>query len=87
MLIFKWAVETTPEEFILERLDGNTFNVVAFTTNRVTGNMRVVDVLNKGQGIAFGAMTYCRPTLIGLDCADLQYSFKGIRSEPGEPIP
>ena len=40
------------------------------------------------QGIAFHQLG-SRPIvdlLIGLDCADLHYSFKDIRGEPGEPI-
>ena len=35
--------ETTPVECTLEILDGKSFKITAFTTNRVTGNMRVTD--------------------------------------------
>ena len=86
--------ETTPVEFIIESLDGNAFNVIAFTTNRVTGNMGVTDWSRCAeqwphlQGIAFHQLG-SRPIvdlLIGLDYADLHYSFKDIRGEPGETI-
>ena len=35
--------ETTPVECILEGLEGKNFKIIALTTNRVIGNMRVTD--------------------------------------------
>ena len=86
--------ETTPVECTLESLDGKSFKITAFTTNRVTGNMRVTDWSTCAERwphikeITFHQLR-SRPIvdlLIGLDSADLHYSFKDVRGEPGQPI-
>ena len=86
--------ETTPVEFTLESLDGKRYNITAFTTNKVTGNMRVTDWSTCAEqwphlkGIQFHQLG-SRPIvdlLIGLDSAELHYSFKDIKGEPGQPI-
>ena len=86
--------ETTPVECTLESLDGKSFKITALTTNRVTGNMRVTDWSICAEqwphlkGITFHQLG-SQPIvdlLIGLDSADLHYSFKDIRGEPGQPI-
>ena len=86
--------ETTPVECTLESLDGKSFKITAFTTKRDTGNMRVTDWsrcaerwphLKETRFHQLGS----RPIvdlLIGLDSADLHYSFKDVRGEPGQPI-
>ena len=35
--------ETTPTDCFVEGLDGKSYRITAFTTNRVTGNMNVID--------------------------------------------
>ena len=86
--------ETTPVECVLESLEGKSFKISALTTNRVTGNMRVTDWSTCAEqwphlrGITFHKLG-SRPIvdlLIGLDSADLHYSFKDVRGEPGQPI-
>ena len=37
------SFETFPIDCALESLDGKTYNITAFTTHRVTGNMQVID--------------------------------------------
>lgn len=86
--------ETTPIECVLESLDGKSYRITAFTTNRVTGNMNVIDWNTHAKewshlkGLKFHQLG-TRPIvdlLIGLDCVDLHYSFKDIRGKPGQPI-
>ena len=75
--------ETMPVEFALESLDGKTaVNVSAFTTKRVTGNMKVVDWsvhADKWPHLSHIEFpkTSSRPivdVLIGLDYPDLHLS-------------
>ena len=86
--------ETTPIDCFVEGLDGKSYRITAFTTNRVTGNMNVIDWNTCSRewphlkGLNFPQLGP-RPIvdlLIGLDCADLHYSFKDIRGRPGQPI-
>ena len=87
--------ETSPIECVLESLDGkSSYKITAFTTKRVTGNMDVVDWNSCAKewshlkGLPFPKMGP-RPIvdiLIGLDCADLHYSYRDIRGKPGQPI-
>ena len=89
------SFETTPVECVIESLDGKTsLSVTAFTTGKVTGNMRAMDWTTCAkewphlQGIKFYKLGP-RPVvdiLIGLDCADLHFSLQDVRGEPGQPI-
>ena len=83
--------ETTPIDCFVESLDGKSYRITAFTTSRVTGNMNVIDWNTCARewphlkGLNFPQLGP-RPIvdlLIGLDCADLHYSFRG---RPGQPI-
>ena len=88
------SFETAPVECILKSLCGKSFKITAFTTNRVTGNMRVTDWSTCAdrwlhvKGIAFQKLgsRLIVDLLIGSDSVDLHYSFKDIRGEPGQPI-
>ena len=83
-----------PVELDLQSVDGRTSTrVSAFTTTRVTGDMRPVNWKVQAtkwkhlQGINFPNMG-SRPIvdmLIGIDHAELHYSIKDIRGQPGEP--
>ena len=83
------SFETTPVECVIESLDGKTsLSVTAFTTGKVTGNMRAMDWTTCAkewphlQGIKFYKLGP-RPVvdiLIGLDCADLHFSLQDVRS-------
>ena len=87
--------ETTPVEVELESLDGNVKTTIsAFTAERVTGNMKVID-----WGKYAAKCTHLkeiqfpnpgiRPIvdlLIGVDYAELHFSFKDVRGQPGEPV-
>ena len=87
--------ETTPVEVELESLDGNTKTTIsAFTAERVTGNMKVINwgkyaaKCTHLKGIQF-PNPGIRPIvdlLIGVDYAELHYSFKDVRGQPGEPV-
>ena len=86
--------ETTPIDCFVESLDGKSYRITAFTTSRVTGNMNVIDWNTCARewphlkGLNFPQLGP-RPIvdlLIGLDCADLHYSFKDIRGRTGQPI-
>ena len=87
--------ETTPVECIIESLDGKSqLKITAFTTERVIGDMKAIDWSMCArewphlQCLEFHKLGP-RPTvdvLIGLDCADLHFSFKDIRGAPGQPI-
>ena len=87
--------ETTPVEVDLESLDGNVKTTInAFTAERVTGNMNVIDwgkyarKCTHLKGIRFPNLGI-RPRvdlLIGIDYVELHYSFKGVRGQLGEPI-
>ena len=87
--------KTMPVTFELQSVNGRvTQSVSAFTAERVTGNMKVIqwgkhstkyehlkalDFLNPGP----------RPIvdlLIGIDYPDLHYSYHDIKGKPGEPV-
>lgn len=87
--------QTMPVDVELQSVDGNTTTrLTAFTTDKVTGNMNVVN-WNKHsqkwkhlQGIKFPQVG-ARPLvdiLIGMDHADLHFSYKDVRGNPGDPI-
>ena len=87
--------ETRPVNVEVKSVSGNVSMVVnAYTVNRVTGNMPVVD-WNKFKkqwphlkNIEFPSSPK-KPIvdmLIGLDCADLLYAIEEVRGRPGEPI-
>ena len=87
--------ETSPVECVIESLDGKACSkVIAFTANRVTGNMRVTDwnicakMWPHLKGLPFHKLgpTSTVDVLIGLDCADLHFSFKDVRGKPGQPV-
>ena len=87
--------ETKPVNFKLESLDGNvSMNVSAYTANKVTGNLTVVDWNSykrrwaQLKNIDF-PRTATRPIvdiLIGVDCADLLCTISEVRGGPGVPI-
>ena len=89
------SFQTMPVEFGMQSVDGRTSTrVSAFTTTRVTGDMRPIDwkvLATKWkhlQGIYFPNLGP-RPIvdmLIGIDYAELHYSIKDIRGQPGEPV-
>ncbi|XP_078364043.1 uncharacterized protein LOC144648318 [Oculina patagonica] len=87
--------ETTPVEFELESMNGNvTTKMSAFTAEGVTGSMKVIDwekhvgKWTHLKGIQFPDPGK-RPIVdlpIGVDYAELHYSFKDVRGQPGEPV-
>ena len=86
---------TMPVDFELKSLDGQVIhNVSAFTTEKVTGNMEVVDWNQYAskwkhlREITFPNIdrTTTVDLLIGVDHADLLYSKQEIRGDVGEPI-
>jgi len=87
--------ETSPVECVIESLDGKAnLKVAAFTTDRVTGNVKATDwnvCANKWphlKGLQFhklGSQSIV-DALIGLDCADLHYSFKDVQGKLGQPV-
>lgn len=87
--------ETRPVNLELQSVNGNvSTNVSAFTANRVTGSMTVVDWYKyKKQWPHLKNIDFqrcaARPIvdiLIGIDCADLHYAFEEVRGRPGEPV-
>lgn len=96
--VLNWHQEmfqTMPVECRLRSVDGRVdMGISAFTTDKVTGNLEVVDWNRNAarwphlRGIQFPKFG-SRPfvdLLIGLDYADLHYSLRDIRGAPGEPI-
>ena len=87
--------ETKPVSVELKSVTGSvSMTVSAYTVNRVTGNMPVVDWNNNKKkwphlrNIIFPSSPR-RPIvdmLIGLDCADLLYAIEEVRGRPGDPI-
>ena len=87
--------ETTPVEVELESLEGNVKTTIsAFTAERVTGNMKVIDwgkyaaKCTHLKGIQF-PNPGIRPIvdlLIGVGYAEHPYSFKDVRGQLGEPV-
>ena len=88
-------LDSSVVEFMINSLDGKVRKPAsAYTTERVTGHMQVVDwSLYKSKwkhlkGIKFPQVGP-RPIvdlLIGVDQADLLYSLDDVRGKPGEPI-
>ncbi|XP_070582141.1 uncharacterized protein [Ptychodera flava] len=87
--------QSTTIEVGLERIDGrvNT-KISALTTNRVTGDMQVID-WNKtaGKWTDLKGIDFPRrgrrsivDVFIGLDYADLHNSYRDVRGQAGEPI-
>ena len=61
----------------MESLDGNVKTTInASTAERVTGNMKVID----------WEKYVIVDLLIGIDYAELHYSFKDVRGQPEEPV-
>ena len=86
---------TMPVDFELKSLDGQVIhNVSAFTTEKVTGDMEVVDWNQYAskwkhlREITFPNIdrTTTVDLLIGVDHADLLYSKQEVRGDVGEPI-
>ena len=87
--------ETQPMNVRLKSINGKvSIDVIAYTPNRVTGSMPVVDWNSYKRkwphlrNIDFQRSTL-RPivvVLIGLDCTDLHYALEEIRCRPGEPV-
>ena len=87
--------ETSPVECTIESLDGKSkLRITAFTTERVIGDMKAINWSMCSQKwshlrcLEFPKLGP-RPTvdvLIGLDCADLHYSFQDIQGAPGQPV-
>ena len=87
--------ETKPVNVEIKSITGSVSMVVnAYTVNRVTGNMHVVD-WNKYKPQWSNLRNINFPPspkkpivdmLIGLDCADLLYAIEERRGGPGEPI-
>jgi hypothetical protein len=86
---------TSIVDFTISSLDGKVTKIAsAYTTERVTGRMPVIDwneyksQWRHLQNIEFPDLGP-RPIidlLIGVDCPDLVYSIQDIRGQPGEPI-
>ena len=87
--------ETKPVNVEIKSITGSVSMVVnAYTVNRVTGNMHVVDWNKYKQqwshlrniNFPLSPKTPIVDMLIGLDCADLLYAIEERRGGPGEPI-
>ena len=87
--------ETRPVNFELESVNCDVkLKVSAFTANRVTGSMTVVDWYKyKKQWPHLKSVDFqqcaSKPIvdiLIGQDCASLHYALEEIRGKPGEPV-
>ena len=88
--------ETMPVELDLESVDGTfTRSISALTTNRVTGDLRIIDRGKESakwkhlQGIHFPKQNTARPIvdiLICFDCLHLSYSYEDAQGLPREPI-
>ena len=87
--------ETSPVECTTESLDGKSkLRITALITERVIEDMKAIDWSMCARE---WSQLRCleipklgpRPTvdvLIGLDCADLHYSFQDIQGAPGQPV-
>jgi len=88
-------LDTSLVEFRVSSMDGKTSSIIsAYTTERVTGSMHVVDWNQHKQAwdhlksITFPTVGP-RPIvdlLIGVDQAELLYSIKEVKGQTGEPI-
>ena len=78
--------ETFPVECVIESLDGKAQFKVLLTTDRVAGNMKAIDWSSCAdkwphlRGIQFYKLgpRSIVDVLIGIDCADLHFSFKDV---------
>ena len=90
------AFETMPVELEVLSVDGQfARKISALTTDRVTGNFRIIDWRKESskwkhlQGIDFPKQSSAHPIvdiLIGINCLDLHYSYKDVQGFPGDPI-
>ena len=89
------ALDTSLVEFVINGLDGSTSETIsAYTTERVTGNMQVVDWnLYKSKWTHLQLIDFPEPgprpiadLLIGADHSDLLYSLRDVRGKFGEPV-
>ena len=87
--------DTKPVSVELKSVTGSVRMIVnAYTVNRVTGNMPVVDWNKyKKQWPHLRNIDFPSPPgrpivdmLIRLDCADLLYAIEKVREKPGKPI-
>ena len=88
--------ETTPIDVEIESLDGTvTKTVRAFTTEKVTGTLEAIDWGRYAhnwphlRGIQFPepGPHPLADILIAVGQIDLNYSFKEVKSRPGNPVP
>ena len=87
------SFESMPVEFDLQSIDGKTrARISAFTETRVTGNMRPVNCKEQSgkwkhlQGVNFPNLGPRPIMLIGIDYAELHFSIRDVRGQPGEPV-
>ena len=87
--------ETSPVECTIESLDGKSqLRITAFTTERVIGDMKAIDwsmCAREWPHLRYMDFPKLGPwptiyVLIGLDCADLHFSFRDVRGVPGQPV-
>ena len=88
------TMESSAVDVVVESMNGKIHHINAYTTSRVTGNMKVINWNEHKQHwpllkkIQF-SQTGPRPIVdifIGVDQADLHCSLRDIRGEPEEPI-
>ena len=87
------SFDSMPVDLLIESVDGQFINrFSAITTNRVTGNLKPYDWSVKADRYAhLSQIPFEQPAdrhidvLIGLDFADLHYSYQEVRGELGEP--
>ena len=89
------ALDISLVEFEINSLDGSTSETVsAYTNERVTGNMQVVDWnLYKSNWTHLQMIDFPEPAprpiadmLIGGDHSDLLYSLRDVRWKPAKPV-
>ena len=89
------SFETMPVEIDLQSIDGKTrARISAFTATRVTGNMRPVNwkgqlrMWKHLQGVDFPNLgpQPVIDVLTGIDYAELHFSIRDVRGQPGEPV-
>ena len=87
--------ETMPVTFELQSVNGRiTQQVSAFTAERVTGDMKVIQwSKHSAKYEHLKALDFPEPgqrtivdLLIGIDYPDLHYSYHDIKGQPGEPV-
>ena len=89
------TLETKPVNVELQSADGKvSVKVNAYTANRVTGDMNVIDWNENHmkcphlRSIKFplNAKKPIVDVLLGLDCLDLHCAIEEVRGQPGEPV-